>query len=38
MAYDPRLGYDPAQYSPQGAAAQTLQQWVSDMASQYTMA
>lgn len=32
------IGYDPYQYSPQGAAAQSIEQWAADMASQYTIA
>ena len=32
------IGYDPTQYSPTGAGAQTLEQWQADMATQYTVA
>lgn len=34
----PGIGYDPRQYSPTGAGAQTIEQWAADMASQYTVA
>ena len=32
------IGYNPAQYSPTGAGPQTREQWVADMATQYTVA
>lgn len=31
-------GYNVNQYAPQGAGAQTMEQWIADMASQYTVA
>ncbi len=32
------IGYDPNQYSPAGSPAQSIEQWVADMAAQWTVA
>jgi hypothetical protein len=37
MAYDPRLGYDPAQNAPRTGGVQTQEQWVADVAASMTL-
>lgn len=32
------IGYDPTQYTPAGSPAQSIEQWVADMAAQWTVA